>query len=74
VVALWPEQNGGHPTIGYQTAFAVNLTLQVAWFLPPRARRRPLPAQQRCVPSTYQSRGRSCPQRLGIGFARPAAQ
>ena len=36
VVALWPEQNGHHPAIAYQTAFAVNLVLQVsalAWFL-----------------------------------------
>jgi MFS family permease len=36
VVALWPEQNGHHPAIAYQTAFAVNLALQVAalsWFL-----------------------------------------
>jgi MFS family permease len=36
VVALWPEQSGHHPAIAYQTAFAVNLALQVgalAWFL-----------------------------------------
>jgi MFS family permease len=36
VVALWPEQNGHHPAVAYQTAFAVNLALQVsalAWFL-----------------------------------------
>jgi hypothetical protein len=43
VVALWPEQNGGHPTIAYQTVFAVNLALQVAWFLlPSRASKTPL--------------------------------
>jgi MFS family permease len=38
VVALWPEQTGHHPAIAYQTAFAVNLALQVsalAWFLLP---------------------------------------
>ena len=36
VVALWPEHNGHHPAIAYQTAFAVNLALQVSalsWFL-----------------------------------------
>jgi MFS family permease len=36
VVALWPEQSGHHSAIAYQTAFAVNLALQVsalAWFL-----------------------------------------
>lgn len=36
VVALWPEHNGHHPAIAYQTAFALNLALQVAalsWFL-----------------------------------------
>jgi len=36
VVALWPEQNGHHPAVAYQTAFAVNLAVQVsalAWFL-----------------------------------------
>jgi MFS family permease len=36
VVALWPEQSGHHPAIAYQSAFAVNLALQVsalAWFL-----------------------------------------
>jgi MFS family permease len=38
VVALWPEQNGHHPAIAYQTAFTVNLALQVSalsWFLLP---------------------------------------
>jgi len=46
VVALWPEQNGHHPAIAYQTAFAVNLALQVsalAWFLlPSRTQRVPI--------------------------------
>jgi hypothetical protein len=38
VVALWLEQNGHHPAIAYQTAFTVNLVLQVSalsWFLLP---------------------------------------
>jgi len=38
VVALWPEQNGHHPVIAYQSAFTVNLALQVgalSWFLLP---------------------------------------
>jgi MFS family permease len=46
VVALWPEQNGHHPAIAYQTAFTVNLALQVSalsWFLlPSRAPRVPV--------------------------------
>ncbi len=40
VVALWPEQNGHPPVIAYQSAFAVNLALQVSalsWFLLPLA-------------------------------------
>jgi MFS family permease len=66
VVALWPEQNGHHPAIAYQTAFAANLALQVSaltWFLlPSPAPRTPLflahaihcrPATQtRCVAAT----------------------
>lgn len=38
VVALWPEQNGHHPAIAYQTSFVVNLALQISalsWFLLP---------------------------------------
>ncbi len=38
VVALWPEHNGHHPAVAYQTAFALNLALQVStltWFLLP---------------------------------------
>ena len=46
VVALWPEQNGYHPAIAYQTAFTVNLAMQVSalsWFLlPSRAPRVPV--------------------------------
>jgi len=45
VVALWPEQNGHPPVIAYQSAFAVNLALQVSalsWFLlPSRASKAP---------------------------------
>jgi MFS family permease len=39
VVALWPEPNGHHPAVAYQTAFTVNLGLQVGglcWFLLPQ--------------------------------------
>jgi MFS family permease len=46
VVALWPEHNGHHPPIAYQTAFAVNLALHVSaltWFLlPSRASKVPV--------------------------------
>ena len=46
VVAFWPEHNGHHPAIAYQTAFAVNLALQVSglvWFLlPHRAAKAPV--------------------------------
>jgi MFS family permease len=45
VVALWPEQNGHYPAIAYQSAFAVNLVLQVgalSWFLLPHRASRAL--------------------------------
>jgi hypothetical protein len=32
VLQQWPNQNGHYPTIAYQVAFGVNLSLQVAAF------------------------------------------
>jgi MFS family permease len=67
VVALWPEQNGHHPAVAYQTAFSLNLALQVAslsWFLlPSRASRVPVflahaihrqsAARTHCIAASY---------------------
>ncbi len=41
VVDIWPMEAGRHPPVAYQTAFGINLTLQVAsflWFVRPRRR------------------------------------
>ena len=38
IVQRWPIQNGHHPTVAYQTAFTINVLLQVAawtWFMCP---------------------------------------
>lgn len=45
VLAQWTPQAGHYPAIAYQTAFAVNLVLQIAawiWFVLPRSRPRSL--------------------------------
>jgi MFS family permease len=39
IIALWPEQDGHPPTVAYQAAFAIVLSIQVGalgWFLLPR--------------------------------------
>jgi len=45
VLAQWTPQAGHYPAIAYQTAFAINLVLQIAawiWFVLPRSRPRSL--------------------------------
>jgi hypothetical protein len=61
VVALWPEQNGHPPVVAYQSAFAINLALQVSalsWFLlPHQASKAPVflahTIHRRPAPRTY---------------------